>query len=298
VRQRTGATRLGQDRVRGGQVDPGHLIELAHRCGERGDLFCDPRVQSGDIAGDRVHPGEHRAQQERVVIGEVAGERLLQHGDLLAHGVPGQLRQHLGVALPGDQRGQHVPPGDPEDVRDHHRKLDLRVFEQLLDPVLLRGPGRHQVGAVTGQVPQLADRRRRHETRPDHLPLGDLAQPDAIQPVGLRPPGQVPDVLGVDQPGLKPGRFQQVEHRLPVVRRCLHDHPGHPQAGQPVGHAKQRPGHRRIGLHLLQPPAPMVLVRDPHAAHQLSLADVARRDPLDDLLVVLRLGQHLAPPSG
>jgi hypothetical protein len=29
--------------------------------------------------------------------------------------------------------------------------------------------------------------RRGHETRPDHLPLGNLAQPDADQLVGLRP---------------------------------------------------------------------------------------------------------------
>jgi hypothetical protein len=39
----------------------------------------------------------------------------------------------------------------------------------------------------------------------------------------------------------------------------------------------------------------MVLIRDAHAAHQLGLADVQRRDPLDDLLVVLRLGKLLAP---
>jgi hypothetical protein len=38
----------------------------------------------------------------------------------------------------------------------------------------------------------------------------------------------------------------------------------------------------------------MVLIRDPDAAHQLGLADVQRRDPLDDLLVVLRPGEHLS----
>src|SRR5215470_17660332 len=56
-------------------------------------------------------PGQHGAQQERVMIGEVAGERLFQHGDLLAHAAPGQLREHLGAALSGHQRGEHVPPG-------------------------------------------------------------------------------------------------------------------------------------------------------------------------------------------
>jgi len=102
--------------MRGRQVDAGHLIELVHRCGERGDLLLDPRVQGRDVGGDGIDPAGHLPYQERVVAGEVAGERLLQHGDLLAHGVPGQLRHHLRVAFPRDQRGQHVPPRDPEDV--------------------------------------------------------------------------------------------------------------------------------------------------------------------------------------
>jgi hypothetical protein len=38
----------------------------------------------------------------------------------------------------------------------------------------------------------------------------------------------------------------------------------------------------------------MVLVRDPRAAHQFGLADIQRRYPLDDLLAVLALGEHLA----
>jgi hypothetical protein len=285
---------LGQYRVRCDQVDPGHLIQLLRRRGDRGGLGLDPCVQGGDIGADRISPGQHLAQQERVMVGEIAGERLLQQGDLLAHAAPGQLGQHRGAALAGDQCGHHVPAGGPEDVADHHAQLDLGVLQQLLDPVLLRRAGRYQVGAVAGQVPQLADLGRGHEARPDHLPLGDLAQPDAVQLVGFGAARQVLDVLGVDQPRLEPGRLQQVEHRLPVVRRGLHDDPGHPQAGQPVGHAQQRAGHRGMRSHLLQPPARMVLVGDPHAARQLGLADIHRRDPLDDLLIVFRPGQHLA----
>src|SRR5215471_11813134 len=41
------------------------------------------------------------------------------------------------------------------------------------------------------------------------------------------------------------------------------------------------------------PPRP-VLIRDPHAAHQRGLADIHSRDPCDDLLLILRLCQHLA----
>jgi hypothetical protein len=38
----------------------------------------------------------------------------------------------------------------------------------------------------------------------------------------------------------------------------------------------------------------MVLIRDPDAAHQLGLADIQCRDPLDDLLVVHCPAEHLA----
>jgi hypothetical protein len=117
---------------------------------------------------------------------------------ILAHAAPGQLRQHLGVALPGDQSGEHVPAGDAEDVGDDRGQLDARVFKQLFGPLLFGGPGGHQVSAVAGQIPQPADRRWRHEAGAQHLPLGDLAQPDRIELVGLRPAGQVLDVLGVD----------------------------------------------------------------------------------------------------
>jgi hypothetical protein len=38
----------------------------------------------------------------------------------------------------------------------------------------------------------------------------------------------------------------------------------------------------------------MILIGHPQAAHQVSLANIQRRDPLDDLLVLLRSGEHLA----
>jgi hypothetical protein len=80
----------------------------------------------------------------------------------------------------------------------------------LLDPLLFRGPRRHQIGPVAGHVPQLPDRSWGDEAGPQHLPLGDLAQPDRVQRVGLGTPGEVRDVTGIDQPGLEPVGFQQV----------------------------------------------------------------------------------------
>lgn len=98
----------------------------------------------------------------------------------------------------------------------------------------LSAVGVHQVDPVAGQVTKPADLRRRHEAGADHLPLGDLAQPDRVELVALRPSGQVLDVPRVHQPGLEPGGLEQVEHRLPVVRGRLHHHPGDPKLAEAV----------------------------------------------------------------
>ena len=102
---------------------------------------------------------------------------------------------------------------------------------------------------------------------------------------------QVLDVFSVDQPRLEPGGLQHVERRLPVVAGRFHHHPGHAQLSQPVGQPRQRLRHRGMRRHLLRPgPA---LAGHPHATHQLGLADVQRRHPLDDLLTFFLLLQHL-----
>jgi hypothetical protein len=134
---------LGQDRAGGGGVDAGNLSQPPYRCCERRDHLLDPLIQRGDAGVDRVDPGQHRGQQERVVAGDVASERLLQRGDLAAHHVPGQLGQRRGVTLPAGQRGQHLAARDPEDAGDGQAQLDLGVLQQLLHPLLVRGPGRH-----------------------------------------------------------------------------------------------------------------------------------------------------------
>ena len=77
-------------------------------------------VEIGDVAVEGVDAGEHLGQQKPVVVGEVSDEGLLELGDLGAHPGPCHLRQDLGVAFTPDQGGQHLPPGDPEDVTDNN----------------------------------------------------------------------------------------------------------------------------------------------------------------------------------
>lgn len=71
------------------------------------------------------------------MITEVAGERFFQGCDLDAHPAAGHLRHDLWVPLPGDQRLDHLPARGAVDVGDHRTQLDLRVFEDLLQPLIV-----------------------------------------------------------------------------------------------------------------------------------------------------------------
>jgi hypothetical protein len=108
---------LGQDRPGCGDPDAGDRIKPSHRLGERGDLGVEPFLHGGDVGGDRVDAVQHARQQERVVVGEPAGQRLGEAGGLGTQGAAGQIGQHARVALAGDQRGHDRPFGDRETGR-------------------------------------------------------------------------------------------------------------------------------------------------------------------------------------
>jgi len=103
--------------VRGGLADPRDLIQPLDRRRERGDQLLELGVELGQVGIQRVHPGQHLGQQQGVLVGDQPSERLLQQRQLGAHPSTGQLRQDLGVALSGDQRGQHGPPRTPRRYR-------------------------------------------------------------------------------------------------------------------------------------------------------------------------------------
>jgi hypothetical protein len=103
-----------------------------------------------------------------VVGAEVPGERPCSNTPSLARIRPcASCASALGSGFAGDQRGHHVPAGDPEDVAGDHRQFDLGVFQQpdpraaspggpLMDeraPVAGRGPaapGCHGGGTKLG----------------------------------------------------------------------------------------------------------------------------------------------------
>jgi hypothetical protein len=93
-----------------GDPDTGDLIEAFHRLTERDDQLLDPGLDRGDIGAGLINPGQHRAEQERVVVAEPPDERLLQPWDLGPHPSSGERGEDLRITLPGQQRGHHLPP--------------------------------------------------------------------------------------------------------------------------------------------------------------------------------------------
>jgi hypothetical protein len=97
----------------------------------------------------------------------------------------------LGSRSPAISAASMARPDTPKLSLATTESLIWASTRQLLDPLLLRGPRRHQIRPIAGHVSQLPDRRWGDEAGPQQLPLGELAQPDRIQGVGLGPSREV-----------------------------------------------------------------------------------------------------------
>ena len=60
-------------------------------------------VVGAGVGIDRIDAAQHLVQQEPVVVIEVPGEGLLQHGDLRPHSRPGHLGENLSPDPPPDR---------------------------------------------------------------------------------------------------------------------------------------------------------------------------------------------------
>ncbi len=198
---------------------------------------------------------------------------------------PGQCGEHLGIALAGDQRVEHGPSRDPQDIGGRARELDAGVLQQLLDALLVAVALLRQVDPQPGVVVPHADLRRRDERGAEHVPLVQLGQPDRIERVGLGPAGDLLDVAGVDQPGRQPAPCKQVHGGAPVVGGGLHHDPLDALAGQLVGQGGDRVGGRRHVPDRGAAPARARGVGHPGAHLAGGLGDVDRGDALHDFLL-------------
>jgi hypothetical protein len=243
VRQRTGATRLG-DGVLGGAAAPaGHRPGLLQLLLIRGQQGLDHLGQLIDGDVELVDAAEHLREQRGELAGEElrAFQRVLQLGDLAAGAAPRQLGQHLRAGFPGDEVVHDVPAGHSVQVGDDAGQLDRGGFQQLLRALLLPGPLPGQVPPVAGVLPDHPELRRGHEAGSDRAPLKARCQPPRVRRVPLGPPGQVPDLLRVREHALEPLSLQPAERPLPVIGGGLHHHRGHLPAPQPVRQRQHLP---------------------------------------------------------
>jgi hypothetical protein len=157
------------------------------------------------------------------------------------------------------------------------------VLEDLVQPLDLPAAFLDLGLAIAGQLAQLPDRAERDEARADQPVLDQLGDPGGIGHIGL-PPRHMVQVGRIQQPTLHLA-LQQLPDRLPVAPGRLHPHPGHPEAGQPLGQQHQ-PGGRRgepAGLDL----APAVAVGHPHTRGHRVLMHVQTRAAFDQRLHLL-----------
>ena len=262
-------------------AEPGHRDDAARRLSERGHLpghllveAVDHLVEVVDVV--EVHPGH-----EGVVLPEAADESEAQVRDLGAHPGLGQLGEHLGVTLAGDEGLQHLAAGLAEHVGDHRVELDAGVLQDLLDPLDLPGAVLGELVAVAGEIPEALRDGRRDEAPPQQPALQELGEPLGVLGVGLAA------VLGVGEEQLDAGHLlQDVPHRPPVDPRGLHGHLGHPFGCQPVpqlvqsvGEGRELPPHRD----------PLAVFRLAYAGHHGLLVHVQPGAALHDHI-------QLSPP--
>ena len=120
--------------------DPGDGVEVVTGLFERDAGLVGVRRRTGvDLV---VEPGDGRFEvsdvveaqpdQQGVVVAEPAPQRVAQLGDLLAQLALGQLGEHLGVALTGDQSGAASPgptrPARPTATESNLMPASSRVF--------------------------------------------------------------------------------------------------------------------------------------------------------------------------
>jgi hypothetical protein len=188
-------------------------------------------------------------QHEGVVVGDAAHERLPQLGVLLPQQSLRQGGERFGISFPGDERGQHRPPGGAEHIRGDVAELDVRRLEDLLHPIGFAGALLDQLPPVAGQLAEFPHRRRRHEARPQQALLQQARDPLAVLDVGL-PPGHRLDVLRVDEEKLE-ASLQDLVDGPPVDAGALHRDVCASGRRQPVGESQQLAGGRPEGATLL-----------------------------------------------
>jgi hypothetical protein len=272
-----GPTRLGDDALRGAPVDPGDGVQQVDLSGERGDQPINLGREVLDRLVQKVELGQDLFHDQPMVGHEAALQCPTQQGNLRTQPAAGQLGKNLRVTRARNQRHQHVAPGFAQNVGGHRGQLDARVLEHLIQPLDLPAPLIDLGLAVTGQIPQLANRLGRHKRGPHQSVLHQLADPLRILHIGFasRHVAQVPSI---QQPALDLV-FEHIKHRLPIHAGRLHADQRHTHRHQPVAQPHQIDRHRLKRARCLL--APTSRPWRSYTRHHGVLVDIQASTPLD-----------------
>jgi len=158
--------------------------------------------------------------------------------------------------------------------------LDPGVLEHVAEPLNLRGPRLHDLGAVPEHIPGGLDLRGRDETAPQQPALQQVRQPLGVSQIGFAA-RHVLDMPGVAHQHLREAAVldQRMIDRHGIDPGRLHRHMGNPQRRQPPGRLGQHPIERLEGpLDRLPPVRPVPGQPDRHRDHVL--AHINRGAPL------------------
>ena len=86
-----------------------------------------------------------------------------------------------------NQSGDHGTRRGPIDVTDHPAQADAGIIEHLVQAILLRRKGGHQLLPLPGDHPQLTEVLGRNKARPDQSYPAHYGQPFAVEHIGLAP---------------------------------------------------------------------------------------------------------------
>lgn len=128
-----------------------------------------------------------KASWTRRVVGEVPVE---SESELLSLGPqpsPGQVGEDQRTGLAGDEGFAKRPAGRPQGAGGHRGVLDAGGLDNLLQPLDLPGLLCGEQGAVSGQVPEPADRPGRDERTAHQAVSCEFGEPMALEMSVLRP---------------------------------------------------------------------------------------------------------------
>ena len=296
-----GATRLGHDHLGGALADSRDRHQPGDDRRERRGRLRDQRVQLGDLDGEVIVGVQVQPAHLAVAAGEPAVAGHLQVIGLAAEHPLGQVRQPPGVAFPGDQRLDHLPPGLAQQPAGHRVDLDPGVFQHLGQPLALGGALLDQPLAVPGPLPQRRHLGRRDETGPQQPVLVQLSDPLAVRDIPLAA-RDIPHMRRVAHAHLDPATSQGMVDRPPVHPGAFHRRVRDAQLCQPGRHLLQWPPERLepLGDHL---PLTGRLARQPDRDPDHLLVHVDSRDArMDDIhrylpAVPPGTGYGRAPPA-